>query len=84
MAVFNWHEKVGTFYTPPLTWVRYADLSGLGEIEIAFSKNIVWIFTLRKEKPQVILIKSKILTQGLKNYFDFLWDKAVEVKWKRK
>jgi len=75
VAVYNWHENAKKAKSP-YTEVRYANLLGMGDIEMSFYRNILLIYIMTKEKPRVILIRSKDIVLAMVSYFKFLWDKA--------
>ena len=75
VAVYNWHENAKRAKSP-YTEVRYANLVGMGDIEISFYRNTLLIYIMTKEKPRVILIRSKDIVLAMISYFKFLWDKA--------
>ncbi len=75
-AVFNFHKKAKKPKLP-LTEVKYANLRQLGNIEVAMYKNVVLILVMSKDIPRAILIRSKDITDGFKDYFNFLWGKAI-------
>jgi|GEM_PF-5660680 len=60
-----------------LTYVRYADLKQLANMRIDFFRDIIIIFII-EENPKAIVIKNKEIANGMKAYFDFLWENAQE------
>ncbi len=74
-AVYNLHKEAKPAKSLH-TEIRYANLSGMGDTEISFYRNILLIYVMTEEKPRVILIKSEDIVLAIKSYFKFLWSKA--------
>jgi len=78
IAVYNWHDKAKKAESRN-TIIKYANLAGMGDIEISFYMDILLIYVMTKEKPRVVLIKSKEIVLAMVSYFKFLWNKAKEM-----
>jgi sugar-specific transcriptional regulator TrmB len=77
-AIYNLHEKAKRVHSR-FTRVRYAKLEGMGEIEIAFYRDLLMIYVVTEKEPRVIVIKSKEIVNSMIGYFNFLWEKAKEI-----
>jgi len=75
IAVYDWHENAKRAESPN-TEVRYANLYGMGDIEMSFYRDILLLYIMTKEKPRVVLIKSEDIILAMTSYFKFLWNKA--------
>ncbi|MFC1686277.1 TrmB family transcriptional regulator [Nanoarchaeota archaeon] len=67
--------------TKPLhssTQLRCADLGKIANMRIDFFREtIIFFITKEKEEPKAIVIKNKEMVNGLKAYFNFLWENAI-------
>lgn len=76
-AVYNLHEKTRKSKSS-LTKIKYTNLSNIGDIEIAFYRDILLIYIMEKKRPRVILIRNKMVVEAMNSYFNLLWEKAKE------
>ncbi|MGV8152152.1 MAG: TrmB family transcriptional regulator [Candidatus Nanoarchaeia archaeon] len=74
-AVYNFHEKA-KMAKSALTFVRYANLKNIGDIEIAFYSDKLLIYLMEKERPRVIVLKNQMIKNIMDAYFNLLWEKG--------
>lgn len=77
-AVYNLHENARRPRSKN-TFVKYANLSGMGDIELSLYRNVLLIYVMTKEEPKVILIKNEDISSAMISYFKFLWNQAKEM-----
>jgi len=75
LAVYNVHKNARKAKSP-LTEIRYANLSNIEDIEISFYTNHLLIYLMEKNRPRVVVLKSEIIVNTMKSYFDLLWEKS--------